>query len=372
VGSQRQLDLVSALVHGECWVWPSPFSAGLDKLWARRGQPTCVLASGDPFFYGIGSTLAPRLVPSEFECHPAPSSMALAAARLGWPLQDTAIVTLHGRDLHAIVPQLAPRRRVFALSWNQHTPRQLAQLLTQRGFGPSTLHVLEALGGPDQRIRSGRADTFNLEDADIAPLNLVALELAAEIGAQILPCRASLPDSAFEHDGQLTKREIRALTLSALAPWPGALLWDVGAGSGSIAIEWLLSHPACRAYAIERDATRAARIERNGRALGVPQLSIVQAAAPEGLTQLPTPDAIFIGGGASDPGVFEAAWRALPVGGRLVVNAVSLETEALLFHWYSAHGGDLSRLAIEHAAPLGGMTGFRPARTVTQWGVVKS
>jgi precorrin-6Y C5,15-methyltransferase (decarboxylating) len=261
---------------------------------------------------------------------------------------------------------------VLALSWDARTPPQLAQLLTQRGFGPSRLHVLEELGGPDERLRSALANAASWSDwTDIAALNLVAIEVVAEPHAFSVPCRASLPDSAFEHDGQLTKQDIRAWTLSALAPRPGARLWDIGAGSGSIAIEWLLSHPACMAHAIERDAVRCERIRRNATTLGVPRLELVQAEAPQGLAGLPAPDAIFIGGGASVPGVFEGAWQALRCGGRLVINAVALETEALLLRWYTQHGGELCRLSVEHVEALGTMTGWKPARTVTQWRVDK-
>jgi precorrin-6Y C5,15-methyltransferase (decarboxylating) len=328
-----------------------------------------VLASGDPFFYGVGATLAPHLQRGEFVCHPAPSSMSFAAARLGWPLQDTDIVSLHGRDLQTIVRYLQPKRRVLALAWDKQTPGRLAQLLTQRGFGASRLHVLELLGGRDERIRTCRACEFNL--VEIADLNSVALEIEAEAGALIMPCRGSLPDSAFEHDGQLTKQDVRALTLSALAPRPAERLWDIGAGAGSIAIEWMLSHPASQATAIERDAVRCARIRRNAGALGVPGLEIVAATAPHGLDGLATPDAIFIGGGAGDPAIFAYCWRALGAGGRLVINAVSLQSEALLLGWYAAHGGELRRLSIETAAELGSMTGWRPAMPVTQWRIVK-
>ncbi|MEY4576656.1 MAG: precorrin-6y C5,15-methyltransferase (decarboxylating) subunit CbiE, partial [Pseudomonadota bacterium] len=296
VGSQRQLALVQTLVRGESWSWPTPLAQGIARLWTRRGRPTCVIASGDPFFYGIGATLAPELTREEFVCFPAPSSVSLAAARLGWPLQDTQLVSLHGRALHAIIPHLTPGRRVLALSWDQRTPPELAALLTQRGFGPSRLHVLEELGGPAERVRSALANASTWPAwTDIAALNLVAIEVVAETHAFSLPCRASLPDSAFEHDGQLTKQDIRALTLSALAPRPGACLWDIGAGSGSIAIEWLLSHPACSAHAVEQDPVRCERIRRNATALGVPRLELVQAQAPQGLAALPAPDAIFIG-----------------------------------------------------------------------------
>ncbi|MET0385421.1 MAG: precorrin-6y C5,15-methyltransferase (decarboxylating) subunit CbiE [Polyangiales bacterium] len=369
IGSERQLKLVAAITTGATQRWPSPLADGLPALWARRGRSTCVLASGDPFWYGIGATLAPQLAPGEFVCYPAPSSLSLAAARLGWALQDVAVVSLHGRDLHAVIPHLQPQRRVLALSWNGQTPSQLAALLRERGLGDSRLHVLEVLGGPEERVRSSLARDYPL--GDVADLNVIGLEVAAERGAFYLPARGSLPDDAFEHDGQLTKRDIRAITLSALAPRPGALLWDVGAGSGSIAIEWLLGHPSCRAIAIERDSARAGRIRRNASRLGVPTLQLVEAGAPEGLAGLPTPDAVFIGGGASDPALFAHCWQALRPGGRLVINAVALATEALLLQWHAAHGGELCRIAVAHAEALGRHRGWRPAMPVTQWRVDK-
>jgi precorrin-6B C5,15-methyltransferase / cobalt-precorrin-6B C5,C15-methyltransferase len=377
VGSERQLGLVQSLLHSELrpgvhrstLVWPSPFSDGISRVLARRGHLTCVLGSGDPFFFGVGATLAPHLQPGEFICHPAPSSLSLAASRLGWALQETEVVSLHGRDLHGIIRHLHAGRRVLALSWNGETPAELARLLVARGFGASRLSVLEALGGPEERVRTCLAQGFDL--GGVLDLNIVALEPKAEAGAFSLPCRASLPDAAFENDGQLTKSDVRALTLSALSPQPGARLWDVGAGAGSIAIEWLLSHPACQAIAIERDASRCERIRRNARQLGVPSLEVVQASAPEGLLGLAQPQAVFIGGGAGDVRILESCWAALASGGRLVVNAVSLETEARLLAAYAAYGGELRRISIETALPLGSMTGWRPALPVMQWRVSK-
>lgn len=369
IGSARQLALVEPLLRGERLVWPSPFSAGIELLLARRGQATCVLASGDPFYYGVGSTLAPRLSPSEYVCFSAPSSLSLAAAKLGWALQDVEVVSLHGRELTGVVRALAPHKRLFVLSWDRSTPRALAELLSERGFGAAQLHVLEELGGERERVRSTRAAEMALED--IADLNLIGLELTAAHGATYVPARGSLPDSAFEHDGQLTKQDVRAVTLSALAPRAHALLWDVGAGAGSISIEWSLGHPSARAIAIERDPTRAARIARNARALGVPKLQVVEASAPEGLRDLPAPDAIFVGGGVGDVAIFESCFAALPAGGRLVMNAVSLESEAQLIRWHAQHGGELRRIAIDKATPLGSVTGWRRAMPVTQWRYTK-
>jgi precorrin-6B C5,15-methyltransferase / cobalt-precorrin-6B C5,C15-methyltransferase len=368
-GSERQIALVRPLVRGDMLVWPSPFAEGVAKVLARRGRSTCVLASGDPFLFGIGALLAPALGREEFACHPQPSSLSLAAARLGWSLQDTELVSLHGRELREIVPHLWPGRRLLALSWDRRTPAELARLLTERGFGRSLLHVLESLGGASERLRTARADDFALDD--VGDLNLIGLEPVADATALVLPCRASLPDSAFEHDGQLTKQDLRAICLSALAPRPGALLWDVGAGAGSIAIEWMLSHTSCRAVAVEQDPERCARIRRNSAALGVPALQVIEARAPAGLDRLPAPDAVFVGGGGRDSGVLERCYAALGVGGRLVVNAVALETQAMLIEWYERHGGKLCRFAFESAAPLGSLHGLRPAMAVMQWRLVK-
>jgi precorrin-6B C5,15-methyltransferase / cobalt-precorrin-6B C5,C15-methyltransferase len=368
-GSERQLALVRPLVRGEVMVWPSPLAEGVAKVLARRGHSTCVLASGDPFLFGIGALLAPAVGRDEFVCHPQPSSLSLAAARLGWSLQDTELVSLHGRELREVIRHLWPGRHLLALSWDRRTPSELARLLTERGFGDSVLHVLESLGGATERLRTARAADFVLDD--VTDLNLIGLEPVADATALVLPCRGSLPDSAFEHDGQLTKQDLRAICLSALAPRPGQLLWDVGAGAGSIAIEWMLSHGACRAVAVEQDPERCARIGRNSAALGVPALRVIEARAPAGLDGLSAPDAVFIGGGGRDPGVIERCYEALGAGGRLVVNAVALETQALLIEWYERHGGELCRFAFESAAPLGSLHGLRPAMAIMQWRLLK-
>ncbi|HEY4345507.1 MAG TPA: precorrin-6y C5,15-methyltransferase (decarboxylating) subunit CbiE [Parvibaculum sp.] len=369
VGGARHLNLASALLTGETLAWPSPLRGGLPMIVARRGQPVVVLASGDPFFFGVGSLLSQHIPAAEFICLPAPSSVALATARLGWAQQTTEIVSLHGRPLENIIPFLQPRARILALSWDETTPDKLASLLMARGFGDSRFHILENLGGPRERIRSTTAGELSLTDIDA--LNIIALEVTADAQAHILPRVSGLADHLFEHDGQLTKREIRAVTLSALAPRAGEILWDIGLGAGSIAIEWLLAHPSCRAIGIERDKTRAERARRNAVSLGVPRLEVIEGAAPAALSGLPVPDAIFIGGGATTPGVFEAAWAALKSGGRLVVNAITLETEALLIQWQSAYGGDMTRIAISRAQPVGTMQGWQSAMPVTQWSTVK-
>lgn len=369
-GSQRQLALVERLVRGHAHAWPSPLSDGIAQVLALRGRPTCVVASGDPFWFGIGALLAPALAAGELTCFPAPSSISLCAAKLGWPLQDTEVVSLHGRELSSAVRYLQPGRRLIALSWDARTPAALAALLCARGFGGSRMHVLENLGAPEERVRSVRAQSFELSPID--DLNLIAVELEAEPGARVLPVRGSLPDDAFEHDGQLTKQDVRAITLSALAARAGERLWDVGAGAGSIAIEWMLAHPACEAIAVEHDADRCARILRNAASLGTPGLRVVHARAPQGLADLPAPDAIFIGGGASDAALLAHCMTALRSGGRLVVNAVSLAGQAELLRNHAALGGELRRVIVESAAPLGAVVVLRPALAVLQLRLVKA
>ncbi|GGH10548.1 precorrin-6Y methyltransferase [Alsobacter metallidurans] len=369
VGGARHLALVDGVGSAQRMAWPSPLTDAIPRLLEWRGRRVCVLASGDPFFYGVGATLAPHVAADEVHCLPAPSAFSLAAARLGWPLQDCALVSLHGRAFERIAPHLQPGARILALSWDETTPARLAEHLSARRMGASRLVVLEAMGGPRERISATTAETFAI--ASIDPLNLVAIEVVAERGAPVLSLAAGLPDGWFENDGQITKREIRAMTLSALAPRRGQLLWDVGAGSGSVGIEWMLRSPAMRAIAIEARPDRAARIHRNALALGAPDLDVREGEAPAALAGLPTPDAIFVGGGATDPAVLDAAWEALPAGGRLVVNAVTLETQAELMRRHAALGGELVSVQIARADRVGPFHGWRPAMPVVQWAVLK-
>jgi precorrin-6Y C5,15-methyltransferase (decarboxylating) len=302
---------------------------------------------------------------------PNVSAFSLAAARLGWPLQRIVLLSLHGQELDLIRPHLQPVADILVLTSDGDAPAALARLLTESGFGESRLTVLEALGGPRERIRETTAATFDLDA--VGPLNTVAIEVLAAPDARVLARTSGLADDLFEHDGQITKREIRAVTLSSLAPRSGELLWDIGAGSGSVAIEWLLADPRMRAVAVEARADRAARIRRNAAAFGVPNLEVIEGVAPAVLSGLLKPDlmshpqAIFVGGGAGDPGALDAAARALWPGGRLVVNAVTLETEALLLARHAALGGDLIRIGVSRAAPVGEKTGWRSALPVTQW-----
>jgi precorrin-6Y C5,15-methyltransferase (decarboxylating) len=368
IGSERHLALVPADGR-ERLVWPSPLTALVEEIMRRRGRPLCVLASGDPMDYGIGVTLARQIDPAEMTVIPAPGAFALACARLGWARAGVETVTLHGRPAALLNACIQPDARLLILSENGTTPAVVAALLRGRGYGVSRMVVLEHMGGPRERRIEGYAGTWGEERT--ADLNTIAVECVAAPDAPLLPRTPGLPDEAFRHDGQLTKREVRAVTLAALAPVPGQLLWDVGAGCGSIAIEWSRAHPMCRAVAVEPRADRRAMIAANADALGCPHLRIVEGRAPEALAGLPRPDAVFVGGGVGADGVLEAGWRALGPGGRLVANAVTVEGEAALLGFRSRFGGGLTRLSFSRAEPVGSFTGWRPLMPVTQLAVVK-
>lgn len=368
VGGARHLALVGETT-AERMQWPSPLVDALPRLLAQRGAPTVALASGDPFFFGVGDWLTRHIPRDEIFCVPNPSAFSLAAARLKWSQQDCALLSLHGRAFERVTPHLQPRARVIALSWDETTPARLAHHLVSLGMGESRLHVLEHLGGPRERLRETRAKDYAFDE--VAALNTLAIEVEASANARVLPLTPGLPDDWFEHDGQITKRDIRAVTLAALAPRKGELLWDIGAGSGSVSIEWMLSDPANRAIAVERDAERAARIARNALSLGVPDLQIVTGPAADALAGLEAPSAIFIGGGA-DALILAAAWDALPQGGRLVVNAVTIETQALLSHAFAQRGGDLVHLQVAQARAIGRFHALDPAMAVLQWRMEKA
>jgi precorrin-6B C5,15-methyltransferase / cobalt-precorrin-6B C5,C15-methyltransferase len=368
-GGRRHLTLVPE--HGEERIpWPSPFSAAFDMLLARRGTPVCVLASGDPMWFGIGASLGRLLPAEELRVYPAPSSFSLATARLGWPLQDVICLSVHGRPLEALHPHIHPGAQLLILSEDRRSPAAIARLLCQRGFGPSRFCVLEHLGAATERMLEGCAADW--PHAEVADLNLVALHCLPDLDAQRLSTLAGLPDSAFLHDGQLTKRDVRAATLARLAPSPGQLLWDVGAGCGSIGIEWMRAHPSCRAIAIEADAKRCGLIEQNRQHLGVPGLRMIHGRVPEMLDGLPAPDAVLIGGGLGDGALMERCWEALSPGGRLVANAVTLQSEAVLTRWRQRIGGDLTHISVTHAAPLGRFDAWRPALPVTLFSMTKT
>lgn len=369
IGSKRHLDLFGA-TRGEQRVWSQPLEATIGDITARRGRPVAILASGDPFWYGAGVTLARHIPANEMLAVPSPSSFSLAAARLGWALQETTTI---GLNMPAHTPlirrHLHHGRKILALSLNAETPREVAALLTETGFGETRVTVLEALGGQREKIRTEKAADFSLRDVDA--LNIIAVDVVAGANARSIAFAPGLPDDLFETDGQLTKREVRAVTISSLAPQPGQLLWDIGLGSGSVAIEWLLAHSQNRAIGIEKDAVRAARAMRNAIALGVPHLECRQGSAPEALRDLPRPDAVFIGGGAHQPATLDLCWTALKPSGRLVVNSVTLETEAALLNAHGSLGGSLIRIGLERADAVGTRTAWRPAMTVMQWVAVK-
>ena len=367
-GSKRHLAFVPNSDQ-ERIAWPSPFSQAFELLLARRGTPVCVLASGDPMWFGIGGSLARYVPPEECTVYSAPSSFSLAAARLGWPIQDVMPLSVHGRPPEALHPHIHPQARLLILSENGRSPAAIAQLLSERGFGASRLSVFEHLGGPAERRIDGTAGGWPHEP--VADLNVVAAHCLANEGAAILSTLAGLPDDAYIHDGQLTKRSVRAVTLAHLAPSPGGLLWDVGAGCGSIGVEWMRSHPSCRTIAVEVDPARCRLIVQNSERLGVPGLRLIRGRAPEALSALDAPDAIFIGGGLSDPGVIERCWEALPPRGRLVANAVTLQGEALLTEWRERIQGELIRISVARAEPLGRFEGWRTAMPVTLLSAVK-
>jgi len=364
-GGRRHLDLVPERPGQERLPWPSPFDRAVELVLARRGQAVCVLASGDPMVYGVGSTLARAIAPGEMRVLPAPSSLSLAAARLGWAMPEVTVVSVTGRPLALVQPHLTPGARLLVLAADGSTPARLAALLVSRGFGPSRFTVFEHLGGPRERRIEATAAGWG--EAAAADLNLVAIECAGEPGAVAWSRLAGLPDAAYQGDGQLTKRDVRAITLARLAPLPGELLWDVGAGSGSIGIEWMRTHPSCRAIAIESEPARGDTIAANAAALGVPGLTLIAGRAPEALVGLEPPEAIFIGGGLTVPGVVEACWRALKPGGRLAANAVTLQTEAAVANWRAQFGGSLTRLSVAQAGPLGRFDVWRTALPVTVW-----
>ena len=369
VGGDRHLAMLPPDDTREQLVWTSPLQATIDEIIRRRGESICVLASGDPMCHGIGVTLSRQIPISEMNVIPAASAFSLMCARLGWALADVETFSLTNRPIASIALSLYPGARLLVLSADRHTPNLVAGMLTQRGFGSSLMTVFERMSGDAERRIEGVAAAWNV--LDLADLNAIAIEVTADRETLIFPRTAGLPDAAYLHDGQLTKREIRAVTLSALAPVPGELLWDVGAGCGSIAIEWMRSHRNCRAIAIERHPTRLQYIAENASTFGVPELQIVAGKAPEALANLPQPDAIFIGGGVTAESVLESCWNALGEGGRLVVNAVTIESEFKVLQWHSLHGGELIRIGIQRVGAIGSFQGWKPLAPVTQWAVVK-
>ena len=365
VGGERHLALIG-FGPAQRHVWPKPFAKAKALLDGLGDARIVVLASGDPMWFGVGATLMRWFGPDKVRIHPHPGAFSLAAARMGWALHETQCLSAHGRPIEALRVHLAPGRKWLVLAEDGETASRLARLLAWAGYGPSIITVLSHLDGPLEATKSDNALNWQGNTPD---LSVLAVSLAAQPGRALTPLVAGLPDAAFEHDGQLTKRVIRAATLSALAPLPGLLLWDVGAGSGSVAIEWMRA--GGQAVAIEADPVRAARIARNALSLGVPDLEIVEATAPDGLPS-GAPDAIFVGGGVSDDGLLVRCWERLKPGGRMVANAVTLESEAALIAFFQAHGGELVRLSYAHLDAVGDYHAWASARPVTQYSGVKA
>jgi precorrin-6Y C5,15-methyltransferase (decarboxylating) len=367
IGGARHLAMVPQDHKAERHGWATPLSDTVKSIRAMAGRRVTVLATGDPMSYGIGVTLAREFGTDAVTILPAPGAFSLAAARTGWPLHATDCITLHGRPLAMLNLFVRPGARLLILSENGDTPAQVARVLRERGYGASSISVFENMGAPDEGARHGIADGWN--EAPTADLNTIAVECVAGNGALAYSRLAGLPDEAFTHDGQLTKRVVRAATLSALAPQPGEMLWDVGAGCGSVTIEWMRA--GGQAVAIERSTERCTLIARNAAILGTPKLEIVTGAAPDALTNLPRPDAVFVGGGTSNAALLDACWDALARGGRLVANAVTLDGEAALLERHGRTGGSLTRIAVSEVAPIGRVRAWKPMRTVTQFSATK-
>lgn len=367
VGGKRHLAMVPEGT-AERLAWPSPFHARIDDIEKRRGRQVCVLASGDPSCNGVGTLLARHFSMEELRILPSPSAFSLSCARLGWSLTDTEMLSVHGRPVTVLHPYLQPGARLLILGENGNSPGEIAETLCGRGYEQSRIAVLEHLCGERERIVESTAGEFATKWAaeSLAALSTIAIECVANPGAMLLGRAPGLPDDAFRHDGQLTKQTVRAATLSRLIPVPGQLLWDVGAGCGSIGIEWMRAARDARAVAIERNPTRLGMVAENAQALGTPGLEVIAGAAPEALAGLPRPDAIFIGGGITGQGLFDACLQALTPGGRLVANAVTLEGERVLVDRHASLGGELQRIAVSHASAVGAYRGFKPAMTVVQ------
>ncbi len=371
VGGKRHLEMLPKSDRRLRIPWASAIDQTIEEILQYRGKPVCILASGDPMCYGIGVTLLRSLPLAEMNFMPAPSAFSLAAARLGWALAEVETLSLCGRNPAFLNARLYPNARILLLSADESTPYTVSQLLIQRGFGQSVMHVFERMGGDQELHHCYRAMDWN--PGDISPLNLIAIE-CSDLEPDFPPSRsrlAGLPDPAYLHDGQLTKQEVRAITLSALNPLPGQLLWDVGAGCGSISIEWLLSDRRCRAIAIEQNPSRLNFIRENALILGTPNLEVIEGEAPDALKGLPVPQAIFIGGGLTAP-LLKACWFALQNRGTLVVNTVTLASEQLIYQYQQKWGGTLTRISIQRVAAIGSVAGWQSLAPVTQWVVQKN
>jgi len=366
IGGDRHHDLTS-VSKAERVSWPSPFDAMIETIRSYRGKRFVVLVTGDPLWFSVGARIVRSIPADEISLFPQLSAFQWAASRLGWSLADADCLTAHGRPVENIVPFIQPGARLLILTTGSDTPAQVAKLLCDRGYSGSKMTIFAALGGPQEQRFDGFADAWNLE---VPAFNTLAVECIASANAQVTSRLAGLPDHLFEHDGKMTKQEVRAVTLANLMPMRGALLWDIGCGSGSVAIEWMRGAPDAQAIGLEPRADRRAMAARNAVALGAPRLQLLDATVPEGLADLGMPDAVFFGGGLSIEAV-ELAWTRLKPLGRLVANAVTLESESILLQLFAKMGGDLTRIAIQRADPVGHLTGWRPMMPVTQWSLFK-
>ena len=366
IGGDRHHKL-SPNVTAERLKWPSPFNAMIDEIRRHKGRRLVILVTGDPLWYSVGARILRAIPAEEITFHPQLSAFQWASTRMGWSLADAETLTVHGRPAEQVIPYLAPCARLLLLTRNEGTPAEIARILTAQGYGASKMTVLGALGGPNETRIDGVAATW---DAEAPAFHLLALEVLADDDATLIPRGPGLPDDAFSHDGKMTKQEVRAATLAKLWPRRKAMLWDIGSGCGSVAIEWMRAARDAEAIGLEPNAKRRALAEENALKLGAPRLKLIDAKAPEGLADLPAPDAIFIGGGLS-PAVIAASIAALPRHGRLVANAVTLESEAILIAAHAEHGGELTRIAVSRAEPVGPFRGWRPLMTVTQWSLQK-
>ncbi len=366
LGGDRHHHL-SDKVTAERLNWPSPFDAMIDTIRSLKGRRAVVLVTGDPLWFSVGARIGKAIPPAEITYHPQLSAFQLAAARMGWSLPDVETLTVHGRPASQMIAFIQPDARLLILTTGSETPGQIARYLTERGFGGSRLTVLAAMGGKDELRFDGLAENWT---HTVPPFNTMAVECIASPDAALLPRVPGLPDDLFQSDGTMTKQEVRAVTLAKLMPMRGALLWDIGTGCGSVAIEWMRAARYARAVGIEPRADRRAMAAANALALGTPRLDLIAGEAPEALKNLDAPDAIFVGGGLT-PALFDVAWAALRPLGRFVANAVTLETEGILIQLHKAQGGDLVKIAINRASPVGRMTGWRPLMPVTQWSLIK-
>lgn len=366
IGGDRHHKLAST-VKAERLAWPSPFDALIGQLKSLRGRRVVVLATGDPLWFSVGARIGRAIDPAEIVYHPQLSAFQLASARMGWSMADVETLTVHGRPVEQMIAFIQPDARLLILTTGAETPAQIAGFLTERGFGSSRMTVLAAMGGAEEQRFDGLAETWSHE---VPAFNTLAVDCVAAPDAALLPRVPGLADELFHHDGTMTKQEIRAATLAKLMPMRGALLWDIGSGCGSVAVEWMRAARYARAIGIEPRADRRAHAAANALALGVPKLELIDGEVPEALVGLEAPDAVFIGGGLSRE-TFDTAWAALRPLGRLVCNAVTLESEALLLDMHKTHGGQLVKLMVNRAEPVGKLTGWRPLMPVTQWSLVK-